>query len=327
MNKIVVLIQGPIYTNLNGWATSDILKSLCSSKLRCRFFILCSVWEDEPTELVRELSTYADKVVRCPKPSRPGSCNRNYQRQSVICGLQSIEQLGYKYVLKTRSDILLSEKFLQGIVELADKGSEKVLVTNMVTRYESFHISDLVVFSTFNNIKDWFDLREVYYEDVYSPEVQFSRVFIRNKKLNYTMRTEDYLAFLRDWIELKDWQEQEFVWFKRVVPGRAELRLLSDTITTHKVYVFFRRAYNFLFRATFAMVYERDSGPVVALPMSTTFHRFISTTKIPLPLIAASLAISDVVFSFILRYFPPLKSRWNYYTVDSKGKEQEKPIA
>lgn len=343
VGKVAILAQGPIYADSNDSSTASVLRALQALEFRNRFYVICALWEDEPLELVKEIAGYADKVVICPKPALPGTGNRNYQKQGVSNALEAVASLNIQYVLKTRTDILLSEKFLRLILRRADSGFKKVLVTNVFTRYESFHISDLVLFSTYDNIKAWFDPREVYYEDLYSSEVQFSRVFIRNKKLNYTMRLENYLAFLRDWIEVVDWHEQELQWLKPTKEGYSlGVRTLGELSTALGDSDFgpllgkligpkprrnLNKLRNLLTRTNFFILYDRDTGPIASRTISAQFYRFISVTRIPLPMIAAVLATSDLVLSFIVRYSPLFRGRWSYYTVDPKVNEHEKPIA
>lgn len=359
MNKVVVLIQGPIYTDFNGFSTFDVLRSLSASQLRSSLYVVCSVWEDEPPELIEELTRYADRVVSCSKPCDPGSGNRNLQRHSVSYTLAAIEHLGFKYVLKTRSDIILSDKFLRSLIRLSAGDFQRVLVTDVYTTLENFHISDLIVFSTFENIKYWFDPREVYYQDAYSPEIQFSRVFIRNKKLNYTMRFEDYLAFLRDWIELRSLDKEGLVWFRRskekVAPedhARVNPHIhnqassptlkrdisseLPDALLLGRVYRTLRaklpwglRVFLFYLLKTklvISLQYDKELGPVRNRIITTRFHRFLRRTKIPLSVIATVLLLADEITSFMVRTLPLPRVEYIYYTVDPKMSEHAKPV-
>jgi hypothetical protein len=329
MIEVAILIQGPLARDVKGSSTVDILRSLNESSLRPRFHVVCAVWEDEDPERVKEIAPYADRVVTCRKPARVGAGNRNLQLRSVSCGLAEIETLNCKYVLKTRSDILLSDKFLAHLLALAGGGFEKLLVTNLVTRYESFHISDLMVFSTFENIKAYFDPREVYYEDVYSPEVQFARVFIRNKRLNYSMRLESYLLFLREWVELVDFNQQQLVWFTHISNDLNEEEKAGGAggVALDKR----ERAENLRYAThaarVYPILYDRDSGPISTRTVSVRFHRFLMKTKVPVSLIAVSLIIADTLWSFALRCFAPFKHKYFFYYVDPKGSEHDKPVA
>lgn len=363
MHKIAIVVQGPIHTDIEGFATVDIYKSLQVSPLRPNLYVIASVWEDEPPELVQELAWYADQVVLCRKPALAGPSHRNYQREGVSCALAAIEHQGFKYVLKTRSDIVLSEKFLHSIAQLANSGFRQVLVTDIVTRYESFHISDMVLFSTFPNIKAWFDPREVYYQDAYSPEVQFARVFIRNKGLNYSMRFEDYLAFLRDWVELRNFHEEGLIWHRhmkvdkqvhrRINPhlkGRDQVfwvdpvdvtsdkpnanpnRLLpvsgiyeaAKRMPPHTLRVFL--FYLLKSKTVFLLLYDRDCGPIMTRTMTVGFHRFLKETKIPLSYIATFLVLGDAAMSLLARKLPRWRHNYVYYTVDYKTTEHARPV-
>lgn len=331
MNKIAVIVQGPIYSNLDGYSTVDVVKGLQASTTRANLFIVCALWEDEPANAVAEITNLVDKVVLCRKPASPGAGNRNYQREGVNQGLHAIKDLAFEYVLKTRTDFVLSERLLQRICRLAGENFQKVLVTNLFTRFESFHVSDMLLFSTFANIEHWFRKGDVHYEDLYSPEVEFARVFVRSKRLRYTMRFESYLRFLRDWIELVDFRDEGLVWIKDLKVNRRGAN----------------RGHG--------IIHDRDSGIVFSRLVSTGFHRFLRRTKLPLPLIAVWFAVADPVWSFtviqssaFLKNVLQIKTshrtiklptghvlhvkigfkaeRYNFYTVDRLSAEYAKPI-
>lgn len=300
--RIGIIIQGPIATDINGRGTLDVLQALAASPHRSRLHICLTIWEDEPA-VVAGLTPLADRVVVCRKPERPGSCNRNYQAHAVTGALDALDQIRnkpLKYVLKTRPDIFLSDRFLERLLAMADSGSEKVLVTNLFTRYESFHISDMVVFSTAGNVRMWFDDSVVFYEDLFSPEVQFARVFIRNRGLDYSYRMEHYLRFLKDWVVLVDFHDEGLVWFKN--PHMAT------------------RDHN----RTYGLVYDRDVGPILTRLVTVGFHKRLSTLPIGMRTLASSMLIADNFLRAVVTTLPFFRT--TTYTVDRAGPEHAKLV-
>ncbi len=301
--RIGVVIQGPIQVNLNGHATREVVEALAKTPLRSRLFVVYAMWEDEPAVLRDTIVPLVDRVVLCKKPPRSGSCHRNYQAYAVQQGLRELERNGIAWALKTRSDLVLSTRFLALLLSRAESPEyDRVLVTNLYTRYEPFHISDIVVFSSTMNLLDWFNPASVFYEDLFSPEVQFTRVFIRRHRLDYPMTLSSYLRFLRDWIELVDFYEQELFWFK---DGGSSIEL-----------------YN---RSRF-ILYDRDAGPVLTRLISVRFHRSLRQKAKGLNLLATYLLVSDAIQRYVFTVLPGFRHRHATYTVDNQGSEHTKSI-
>ena len=264
MQRILLLMQGPVYDDVNGYSTLDALRAIAASRFRDRLHVACAVWDDEQPDAVAAIRELADVVVACRKPSDPGSGNRNMLRAGVTQGLRATAALGFRHVLKTRTDFLLSEQLLGRVVALADADFARVLTTNVYTRFEPFHVSDMLLFTTVENMGYWFDPRPVFYEDAFAPEVQFARVFVRNRRLAYTMRLDDYLRFLRDWIELIDFAEAGIVWFKH---PRVSRRLENRS---------------------HPLLLDRDGGPILGSLIGPRFVEFLRRTRTS-PLAIATL--------------------------------------
>lgn len=307
MKKIAVLIQGPHSKDLRGFDTINSIKTINSfSDIRENFYLIASVWEDEPNEIKEEINSLVDKMVEAKKPDYMGSCNRSFQSQGVAQGLAAIDESEFDYVLKTRSDMELSEKFLKCIIEQAQSGSEKLLVTNLFTRFENYHISDMMVFSTFENIKAYFDPSiNAHYEDLYSPEVQFARMFVRNKGLAYSFRLDDYLAFIKDWVDIVDFNEYEIIWYK-------DATLTIKELNRHG-----------------GIIFDRDCGPFLTRLFTANSFNFIKNTKIPLFYIASVFLFLDVLertFVYMLMKIFKRTFKNHFYFVDTYGGEFGKPI-
>jgi hypothetical protein len=260
-----------------------------------------AAWEDEKPSVLSALEPFVDKIVLCQKPARPGSCHRNFQSHATSEGLAHLNQQGIPFALKTRSDLVLSERFLHTLLGRTETSDyKKILVTNLLTRIEPFHVSDIAVFSTTENLRLWFAPAAVFYEDMFSPEVQFARTFVRARKLPYPMTLDGYLRFLAKWVDLVDFHEQELLWFKDIY----------GSIGAHN-------------RNNFVML-DRDMGPVMSRLVSVRFHRFLQKRTQGLTLLATVILVHDVIQRYLLMTIP--KRRWRHYNVDSRGPEYLKDI-
>jgi hypothetical protein len=218
--------------------------------------------------------------------------------------LRELEKRGIQWAVKTRGDLILSDRFIERLLERTRQPDyHRLLVTNLFTRYEPYHISDLVVFSSTENLRCWFDPVPVFYEDLYSPEVQFARVFIRSRGLAYPMTLDHYFRFLRDWIELTDFYDEGLFWFK---DGCRSIR-------THN-------RINFI-------IYDRDAGPVLTQLMSVQFHQFLQRRSLGLNLLATGFLVADALKRYFVVTMPPPFRRFCRYTVDNQGTEHSKPVA
>lgn len=329
--RVLVVVQGPLYADLNGYSTADALRALGASAVRGRLHVVAAVWEAEPEAAVDAIRPLVDEVVRCRAPERPGVGKRNMLREGVSQALAAAEGRGFTHVLKTRSDFLLPERFLARVVALADAGFDRVLVTDVFTRFEPFHVSDMLMFSTYGVLRDWFDPRPVYYEDAAATEVQLARTFVRNRGLPYALRLEDYLRFLRDWVELVDFAGEGVRWFKIPAMSRRLINRLNP------------------------MPHDRDGGPLIGRLVSPRLVRLLRRTRVPPGLVAGVILTLDPLaralvlglswfLERVLRLRPryvavPLPGgrelqlklgiagrRHSYYTVAPEGPEYLRPI-
>ena len=308
-DRILLIVQGPFHTDLRpvdpkmgnrGRSTLEVLEAINRLPTRPRFFVQYAMWRDEPEEIRAQAAALVDRVALIEKPAEPGSCHRNFQAHSVTAALADVEDRGFRYALKTRSDMILTAKFAERVLALADSGSEKLLVTNLFTRLEPFHLSDMIMASTPENIGAYYKVTPVHYEDLFSPEVQFCRVFVRSKGLKYAHRQRDYFQFLRDWVELADFNEMELQWFKIPEVNVKEWNRLC------------------------LIMEDRDCGPVLTRVLTPRLHRFLQKTRLPLNLVAAAILIYDIVYRNIC--FGTSLKYWLTYSVHKDGPEYMQPL-
>lgn len=258
--------------------------------------------------MVRLLRPLADHVVHVERPTQAGSGNRTYQATGVQAGLRTLAELGVSHVLKTRSDVLLSDDFLGRVLAHAEAERPTLLATDLITRWEPFHLSDIVLAGRLEHLRSYFDTSIAYYEDGFSPEVEFTRRFVRSQGLDYTMRLEDWLRFLVDWVELVDFDEAGLAWLKRTGPIRAH---------------WYSRSWPYLV--------DRDVGPVLGRPVHPAAVRWLGNTRLPLPLVAAVLRCADPLAELALRVVPfrvheRVGSPFHRYWIAPQTPEHARPL-
>ena len=202
-------------------------------------------------------------------------------------------------MLKCRSDLLLSERYLDRIVTLASAGFDKLCTLNIYTRREPFHVSDFLVFGRKPWVAAYFQTS--HYQDLFSPEVEFTRCYIRARGLRYAHTLEDYLRFLRDEVEIVDFIECGLTWFKQ--PDMQEI------LTRHR-----------------PVLGDRDVGPVLAKPVRPRFMRHIKRSgPAGLALTALGLQLADPLFRFVLKRMR--RPGHSLYWVDGKAPEYNRPLS
>ena len=299
-DRILLLIQGPVYTDLNGRSTFDVLEAIRILPDRARFFVVYSLWSDTPDDVKQQVAALTDRVIFTDKPAEPGAVNRNYQAQGICAGLRGVEDWNFRYCLKTRGDIILSPEFIKRVLAQADSGSEKLLVTNLFTRLEPFHLSDMIVFSTTENIRCFFLPAVAHYEDLYAPEVQFTRVFVRSKGLKYAMTQGSYFLFLREWVELEDFNAMRLQWLKEP----------NMNIKAHN--------------RVPLILQDRDCGPILTRLVAPRFHRFLQRTRLPIRLIGSVMLIEDTLCRMACFYIPFI--HWMGYPLQKDTPEYALPL-
>lgn len=167
--SLAILVQGPVVDAGPGRSTYSILEALDRSSARSSFTVVYSAWDDEGDDARSRVGDLVDRLVVSSRPDRRGSGNRRLQATAVAAGLDEVDRMGIGHVLKTRSDVCLSPRFLRTAEKHLRSGSEWLLVTNLFTRWESFHVSDMLVASTVASLRCMFEVRDTYYEDLYSP--------------------------------------------------------------------------------------------------------------------------------------------------------------
>ena len=110
--------------------------------------IILSTWKDQDPSLMQESRRWADIVLESDIPNYMGTYNRNAMIRSSLKGIEEAARLGFKYVIKSRSDHLITGETSEAIDYFARYESFQVregqLAVQLCTSWKCvpFHLSD-----------------------------------------------------------------------------------------------------------------------------------------------------------------------------------------
>lgn len=158
-NKIAIVIQGPLMLE-NSFTLETI-------KLYLRYFsnhkLILSTWVDSDAAAVKIIKDLGVEIILNEKPLNGGIANINYQIISTSRGIMRAQDLGYEYVLKTRTDQRVYAKEVINFCYAAIKQfpllkkfdqNERIISFSMNTfKYRPYSVSDMI---NFGNIDDMY---------------------------------------------------------------------------------------------------------------------------------------------------------------------------
>lgn len=165
-NDIAIVIQGPLVKQDNFTInTISLYKSLYPGA-----GVIVSLWNTEEKSLIDKCIKIGAIVVQSELPNNRGALNLNYQIISSKSGILKAKELGFKYVIKTRSDQRISNPFsitlLKNNLKLfpvssdGELNSRIVFLGNLINSYSklAFHISDFLIFGDVSDVEKVFDI-------------------------------------------------------------------------------------------------------------------------------------------------------------------------
>lgn len=78
--------------------------------------IIVSTWNDEPTEILKEIAALGATVITSAKPTISGNMNVNLQLITSLAGVKKADELGCLYAVKTRTDQRVCKPFIFDIM-------------------------------------------------------------------------------------------------------------------------------------------------------------------------------------------------------------------
>jgi hypothetical protein len=156
MNKeIGVVIQGPLITygqgpniSVSGFNTLETILLNIERIQKIGFEYVISTWEigDYDTEshnIMNQLKTRQAKILISPVPNLFDPDNRLKQKISIIRGIERLQKLNCKYIVKVRTDMIIPKEFWQEEIHRIVKIKDKIYVSEILN--SPFYIGDFIV--------------------------------------------------------------------------------------------------------------------------------------------------------------------------------------
>lgn len=210
--KVGIVIQGPIISR----TTLEICKFY--KKIYPQVRIVLSTWESEDIEPFQGLQDERFAIIQSEKPDVPGPSNINLQIKSSIAGINHLKDQGCTHILKTRTDMLLSNPtFLNYLIWTHSKGKRHALVFSSFNSFlfRLFSPTDQVMFGEATDITRFWSIDLV----PNNQEIDFPEKYLFKKYLeSYGYKTHEelnnYLTALRDYTVIADHEQLGQIWNK-----------------------------------------------------------------------------------------------------------------
>lgn len=151
---IAIVMQGPLAHMANF--------TLETCRLYRRLFplstVILSTWEDEDSKILQRIREEGIVIVTSAKPAFAGISNINYQLVSTMQGIRKAEELGAKYILKTRTDQRIyapnTDEYLWSLIKSfplmrTTIQKERLIALNLNTfKFRPYSISDMFLFGS-----------------------------------------------------------------------------------------------------------------------------------------------------------------------------------
>lgn len=204
-NKTGIVIQGPIVEKI----TVKICKRYRALYPQTR--IVLSTWQNQNSSDLRTIRKMGIHVLENVIPKNAGPSNVNLQIKSTISGISYLKSLKCEYVLKNRSDVLLSSNsFLENFYTLISnfsRTSNKIVIPS----YNSFLFrlyspTDQIQFGKIDNLEQFWNspMVEKDTEDFRFAESYLVRGYLSRLNRETKNTIADSLLVLREYFIVSD---------------------------------------------------------------------------------------------------------------------------
>ena len=170
--------------------------------------IVVSTWKDENPSDIKKIRDCGVELILCDKPEKTGSLMVNYQLKNSLAGIKRAEELGAKYIAKTRTDQRVNKahvfEYLTGLMDsFPHSNSRKKRIVTLSMNYGNlfypYLISDFFYYGTTADMLNLFSIpldnrdrvvavkelatRREFSEKEIAPEVYIIKEYMR--KLGY----------------------------------------------------------------------------------------------------------------------------------------------
>ncbi len=163
--SLAIVMQGPIKYEHN--FTVETLKIYKQNFKNCP--IIVSTWDYEKEETLNEIENLGCIVIRNKLPEIKSNNNTNYQIKSTKTGLQKAKELGFEYVIKTRTDQRMYESHIPEYMfnllktfplkeEIKNQKQRLVSLSLNTFKYRLYDISDMFLFGHIDDVINFWSM-------------------------------------------------------------------------------------------------------------------------------------------------------------------------
>lgn len=291
ITDVCVILQGPLKLENN--FTLETVKFY--TKLYPKCSIVVSTWDTEDATVLREIEKYGATVIKNKKPQKTGLGNMNFQLVSTKAGIKFAENIGAKYVLKTRTDQRVGKynflEYMEGLETLFEINNDylnlgqnqRIIVHQGSTggnMFIPYFISDFLYFGTTEDIKKLFSIEldekismsykeraewinglsenvsvMEYYEKT-APEIKIIKTYIEKySKKKVKNSVKDYWEFVKNYLICVSWDDIGLFWYKYNYQNESDIFHLFEERDTYDRYL----QYNWTFQNWLNLYMDRIS--------------------------------------------------------------------
>lgn len=175
--EIAIVIQGPMKTTaeFNRSIVIDCYKEQKKYWLEFSNNLIFSTWEDQKDDY------QSDRVIFNSYPIPSGRLNLWYQQKTTMEGLKLAKELGYKYALKLRSDMVITNPV--EFFKCLDFNKLNFLAWNTFESYPKNpgYFLDFLMFGPIDEMIKLWDIKEDFAN---GPEIMLTDSYIKNCKID-----------------------------------------------------------------------------------------------------------------------------------------------
>lgn len=211
-SQIGIVIQGPVIEG-NTFNFCNFIQVTYP-----KVHIVLSTWDDEDVSKFKVLTKANFQIIQSKKPDFPGPSNINLQIVSSRAGIELLDKIGCSHILKTRTDIFLTNpQFLNYLIWAHSKGKVNAIVFSSFNSFlfRLFSLSDQVMFGSTADIAKYWKIDLVDKEtSIAIPEVFLFSEYIKSLGYQPDENLESYLAALAEYAVIADHEQLGQIWNK-----------------------------------------------------------------------------------------------------------------
>jgi len=210
--SIGVVIQGPVVKK-NTLAFCKFIQATYP-----KVNVVLSTWVGEDLSEFTGNVNSNFRIIQSTKPEFAGPSNINMQIVTSRAGIELLENLGCSYILKTRTDVFLTNaNFLNYLTWAKSKGKSHAIVFSSFNSFlfRLFSVSDQVMFGKTDDISKFWNLNLVNRENsIIVPEIYLFGEYLKTFGFHPEENLTSYLSALADYAVIADHEQLGQIWNK-----------------------------------------------------------------------------------------------------------------